>query len=926
MKIKLTQMQTERLHFILITLCAVWFTFSFAMSHISGSYQKAYLFLSQDIIHSLEEINAFEYGENRVFDRFSAELVQLEVESKFLYENIKNNYYAYLPFFNPISEKAVELSYQYRTEVILLTQRIERMLSEKVSLQYTNKTIRGLREILSLSSQSSSEQLIAYDFLENQLDKKSLQQDHKNYFTLLAIKEYMRLQDRVEDAIRHEKVALLDSDIHRKINNNNDYWLERRAYAQVNITLASIFLFLVLSSHLYWHQWAQQYREKKLSAKLLEKERERSQLAMVVEHASDAIIITDKYGKTSWVNRAFEQLSGYTRQEFVGRKPGHLLRGKLTSLDEAKRISEHISQAKAVTAELVNYRKNGQPYWVELAITPVFDTNNQLEQFIAVERETSQRKRLEQRLEDAVSKADESNRAKSTFLATMSHELRTPLNGILGMAQILESTDMNVEQHEQLSVLLESGYHLLSLLNDILDISKIEEGKLELENEEFALDDICAPILSTYSAVCQEKGLTFELENQLGTRKSYRGDKSRIRQVIFNLLGNAVKFTEKGGIKTTFYSEPDLQIDKRELLRIKVEDTGIGIPHDRLNTIFNPFIQAEASTTRKFGGTGLGLAIVKKLAHLMSGDVSVSSKVGTGSQFEISLYLEPINSKRKSEKEGIFLDSRVLDVSLNILLVEDNKVNALVAKTFCSKQGHNVDVAENGQIAVDKVKGGQYDLIIMDNHMPVMDGIEATRIIRQELKSKTLIFGCTADVFKEAHDSFVAAGVNHILTKPLQKESFIDALYRYRQQLTASKTDNVVHLIRHDIQHLGKAACTEAEISLQTHHGHGTVVNLNDIEQFKALGEQLLSALVEAYSNKDKAQLSACLLRLETGCQCLNLNLVESKRSLIMTCLNNNQLPELELMQSLINLLEVNVHEAIRILDTTLEDESEQEE
>jgi PAS domain S-box-containing protein len=676
-------------------------------------------------------------------------------------------------------------------------------------------------------------------------------------------------------------------------------------------------LFVFLGGYIYWRQWIQQYREARLNRELFTKEKERSHLALVVEHASDAIIVTDRDGLITWVNTAFERLSGYKMSDVLGLKPGSFLQGEETSKQAINDIASHLREGKPVQAELINYHKDGTPYWIDIAITPIRNNHNEVEQFIAVERDSSERKNLEHSLRLAVDRADTSNKAKSTFLATMSHELRTPLNGILGMAQILESSVTQTQHKEQLSILLESGNHLLSLLNDILDISKIEEGKLELEAIDFAISDLCSPIVTTYSSICTEKGVGFVLDNQLEIGKCYRGDKSRIRQVIFNLLGNAVKFTNSGKITLTL-TNASIKDSKDEVLSISVKDTGVGIPPERLGTIFDPFTQAEASTTRQFGGTGLGLAIVKKLARIMNGDARVSSELGVGSEFVVTMQLTPAESVKEEQKSQVSLDDQALAQSLNILLVEDNKVNALVAKTFCTKQGHQVEVAVNGHDAVEKVKQQRYDLIIMDNHMPVMDGIEATRVIREELGSKTVIFGCTADVFKEAHDNFIAAGANHILTKPLQKESFIDALQQYRHLLVIPPSHDgntkVVELIRHDLSTFSISNTTEAELRVDSSDGKA-LFSEQQIKQFKQLSETALNELVIHYSGKDYQGLQATLEQLLINCRNTGLTRVTERIESLLTVLDEHAWPQLDDMQSLVNLLEVNIHEAVRILD-----------
>ncbi|MGF1777696.1 ATP-binding protein [Vibrio nomapromontoriensis] len=918
----LTKRRAEFLYIMAIFLSAAWLIVSAVSTYVSDSYQKAFLSLSQNITHSLEEIYSFEYSPTKTYDRFSKELVELERLSEQLYDNITHNSQAFPSFVSPIPQESVSYALKVKNNVLIFTQRLERLLSAKVSMEYSSNTLKVLKTNLISNTHSTEDKLAIYQYLDFARSIADIPNELKQNNDLLALDGYIKLHNRVRNSIRLEKLALVDSEIHVLMNETNNFWLERSLSTKAHISIASFLLLLTIGCYLYRKQLIHQYKERKLIADLLVKEKERSHLAMVVEHASDAIIITDKQGNTSWVNAAFEAISGFSLNEVIGKKPGDMLQGDETSPSEVTRISKELKLGNTVKSELINYNKSGQPYWIDIVITPILDANNQVEQFIAVERDSSERKQLQKSLENAVERADASNRAKSTFLATMSHELRTPLNGILGMAQILESSVTNAQHRQQLHILLESGNHLLSLLNDILDISKIEEGKLDLEVLDFSIEDICDPIVSTYSSLCKEKGIDFQLINQLSPGKSYRGDKSRIRQIIFNLLSNSIKFTETGRVTITLSRDASDRNNKHsnvETLVIAISDTGIGIPTDRLASIFDPFIQAESSTTRQFGGTGLGLAIVKQLANLMGGDVNVTSSIGKGSTFSVTLKLIPIQTVQAAHEKTVSLDDQAIACSLNILLVEDNKVNALVAKTFCTKQGHQVDVAQNGEIAVECVHNNTYDLIIMDNHMPVMDGIEATKIIRQQLKCNTVIFGCTADVFKEAHDNFMAAGANHILTKPLQKESFIDALQRFRHQLMIpSKKNthpNILHLIRHDVTKLAGISNTEAELRMTSNLHSISPIDINQIAQFKDVAEKYLDILVKVYPEKAIPEILTTLTSLQSEISELHLTLVESKLAMLIAFLNSGQQPSIQDMQSLINLVEVNIHQAIRILD-----------
>ncbi|WP_170107740.1 LuxQ periplasmic sensor domain-containing protein [Photobacterium lipolyticum] len=444
--------------------------------------------------------------------------------------------------------------------------------------------------------------------------------------------------------------------------------------------------------------------------------------------------------------------------------------------------AEYLQQAAAgkIVENIVLSTMQGRSFAWNMA--PVI-VNGKTTAVIAQGLDISMIKQAEEDSHNARLSAEEANRAKSAFLATMSHEIRTPLNGILGMAQIIQKTLTGHEQQQQMKVLYESGNHLLTLLSDILDFSKIEQGKLELNKVDFQLDDIIRSISDIYQPLCHQKGLTLEVCNTLDTPLQLFADDARIRQILFNLLSNAVKFTHLGTVKLTL--ELIAENDQMVTLRLIISDTGIGVRKERIDKLFEPFVQAENSTTRGYGGSGLGLSIVKKLVELMDGEISVESTIGTGTVFALQLSLAKSHTAVQPEPDDN-LDTVKIE-GLDILVVEDNKINALVAKTFCEKQGHHVQCVQNGQQAVERVKKHDFDLILMDNHMPMMDGIEATKMIRNDLNRKTVIFALTADAFQQTHDDFIAAGANSVLIKPLKEESLLQALQQNHKKLLKRK-------------------------------------------------------------------------------------------------------------------------------------------
>ncbi|MEK2142045.1 ATP-binding protein [Vibrio parahaemolyticus] len=523
-------------------------------------------------------------------------------------------------------------------------------------------------------------------------------------------------------------------------------------------------------------------------------------------------------------------------------------------------------------------------------------------------------KQLNSELEAETDKAERAAKAKSSFLAAMSHELRTPMNGVLGISQLIAEETKEPVTKEHIKVILDSGQHLMTILNDILDFSKVEENKLELEEAPFHLEQVLTPVCSAIQPLIDEKSIELIVENDVPNNTEFTGDCARLRQILFNLAGNAVKFTNEGHvlIRTELNSE-----DKH--LLIIVSDTGIGIAPDKQGRVFNSFEQADSSTTRRFGGTGLGLAIVKKLTELMGGSITLKSVEGVGTQFIVTLPI-PWNESEKPSPQHTPVQTRSTQ-NLRILLAEDNRVNALVAKGFCEKLGHTVDVAENGLVAVEKARDNDYDLILMDNHMPEMNGVEATRFIREKLGVKTLLFAYTADVFREAHDHFIAAGADHVLTKPLQRESFADALKQFSARLKVKQTEevspasNVLQLQRKPIENL---RLTEEELSnsemlasLKEHPNELLDLLNSIITDF----ELAVDDLIENFMQSDFDSLKLTMHTTKGMALNLGLKILASQALELETQLKMNQVPAIEQLQMLINRLQVNIHQGHRLRD-----------
>ncbi|EGR0696182.1 response regulator [Vibrio parahaemolyticus] len=523
-------------------------------------------------------------------------------------------------------------------------------------------------------------------------------------------------------------------------------------------------------------------------------------------------------------------------------------------------------------------------------------------------------KQLNSELEAETDKAERAAKAKSSFLAAMSHELRTPMNGVLGISQLIAEETKEPVTKEHIKVILDSGQHLMTILNDILDFSKVEENKLELEEAPFHLEQVLTPVCSAIQPLIDEKSIELIVENDVPNNTEFTGDCARLRQILFNLAGNAVKFTNEGHVLI----RTELNSEDKQLLII-VSDTGIGIAPDKQGRVFNSFEQADSSTTRRFGGTGLGLAIVKKLTELMGGSITLKSVEGVGTQFIVTLPI-PWNESEKPSPQHTPVQTRSTQ-NLRILLAEDNRVNALVAKGFCEKLGHAVDVPENGLVAVEKARDNDYDLILMDNHMPEMNGVEATRFIREKLGVKTLLFAYTADVFREAHDHFIAAGADHVLTKPLQRESFADALKQFSARLKVKQTEevspasNVLQLQRKPIENL---RLTEEELSnsemlasLKEHPNELLDLLNSIITDF----ELAVDDLIENFMQSDFDSLKLTMHTTKGMALNLGLKILASQALELETQLKMNQVPAIEQLQMLINRLQVNIHQGHRLRD-----------
>ena len=489
-------------------------------------------------------------------------------------------------------------------------------------------------------------------------------------------------------------------------------------------------------------------------------------------------------GRIIRANESFCEMSGFSCEELQGQDGGDLL---LDSEEKELMTARNTgrTEGKEDVYELRVFNKNKETrYWL-VSAAPLLGDDGEVHGSIGIHWDITEMKQLEFELKGARHKAEESSKAKAMFLANMSHEIRTPLNGIVGMAEQLAQSQLDADQRYFVDIMRSASSTLLSIINDVLDISKIESGKFSIETTPFNLNETIRRTLSIFGEKAKQTNVSLDIELMDDRGIMHLGDPHRLSQVLFNIVGNAMKFTQAGYVRVTSHlarGENDIC-----LVSFSIEDTGVGMDMAYLTKVFEAFTQEDASVTRKFGGSGLGLSIARNIVHIMGGTIEIESEKGKGTRVNIRIPMRISNEKTKQDIVEI-TDLQKSLKGLRILAVEDNELNRMVLQVILKKCEVVLTIAHNGQEAIDLIQQQEFDLVLMDVQMPVVDGLEATKYIRNELKMTIPIIGLSANAMREEVEICKQAGMNDYLVKPYSERVLVEIMKKWSTEVMATES------------------------------------------------------------------------------------------------------------------------------------------
>ena len=501
-------------------------------------------------------------------------------------------------------------------------------------------------------------------------------------------------------------------------------------------------------------------------------------LSLVASKVSNGVVISNANNEVIWINEGFEKITGYNLWDVGFRAIGDVLKGELTDVEIIKKARELSKNKQSFEIDLLIYRKDGQPLWISILNSIILDADGNVDKYVEVIIDITAKKNVELELIAAKEEALQLSRAKDMFISVMSHEIRTPLNAVIGISHLLTEDNPTESQKENLNILRFSADNLMTLINDVLDFTKVETGNIELEQADVDLRDLIGSVVSSMQFKTQGKNIYINSSLDDNLPRYIIADKTRICQILLNLVGNSVKFTENGGIAIDV--KVIEQNDNEARIRFEVSDTGIGIMPDKINTIFESFKQADDSITRLYGGTGLGLAITKRLVELYDSRINVESVYGQGSKFWFT-----ITFKKSKTAEAKKINTKAVEIGLklNVLVADDNQINRMLIDKVFKKWGVNADFAINGREVVEKVdQNRHYDVVLMDIHMPEMDGLEAAKYIRSNTDpyyQQLPIIALTASMLNNQMDMIGEAGMNDYILKPFDPKNLYEKVSKF---------------------------------------------------------------------------------------------------------------------------------------------------
>lgn len=579
----------------------------------------------------------------------------------------------------------------------------------------------------------------------------------------------------------------------------------------------------------------------------------------IIANMNLGLIEVDNDEVIQYANQSFCDVSGFELEELIGKNPIKLL---LYGDANMQFLREQISLRKKGISSLYQLpvkNKRGEIRWWAISGAPNYDDQGNLLGSIGIHLDITDQKKLEEELKQERAKALDASKAKEAFLANMSHEIRTPLNAIIGFLRELKKIQLTETQRQFVDNSYSAAQHLLSIINNVLDISKIEAGEMSLDNNVFSLKDSVCDVIGILTPKAKQKKIKLKAEFSENLSPNLKGDSLKIEQILFNIIGNSLKFTDKGEVNVVC----DVMADYNDHQRISIciTDTGIGMSEDYVRNIFKKFNQEDGSVSRKYGGTGLGMAITKELIILMQGEIEIKSEKNVGTEISIILNInknkEKITQENKQKKKNISIEG------IKVLLVEDNELNQLVAVNSLKHFGCEVTKADNGKIALDILSEQSFDIILMDIQMPELDGIEATKILRNKFSLTTPVIALTANAFKSEIEHCISVGMNGYITKPFNEEDLLNIIYKNTRDKNYLSTESPMNKKLYDLSNIIKLSRGDEDFIHKM------------LSIFISQTEETIPLIEKAFEEKNYAEIARLIHKIKPSIQGVGIHSIQ---------------------------------------------------